>query len=257
MNRKSIFGIFLILVALSLTLGAVSAEEVIIDDGSAKEMLSVDESVAAEDVLNSESDESLQTLASAGDGSNVAVANLTVDILAISDEEDESSIVWSILVHNYGSDISYNTRVTVDGTSNLNFENPFNKPTILFTDSGLHVSYYDSKGIFDYHKLTWLIGDLEPYSYTELLIRSVKQGLGQCSIEVLLTSDSVDYDLSDNYAFESVGQPTNSSQSLSVNESLPHADSPSSTQLPSAGNPFVVALLALMIIGAGGIKRKF
>ena len=95
------------------------------------------------------------------------------------------------------------------------------------------------------------------YSYTELLIRSVKQGLGQCSIEVLLTSDSVDYDLSDNYAFESVGQPTNSSQSLSVNESLPDADSPSSTQLPSTGNPFVVSLLALMIIGAGGIKRKF
>ena len=107
MNRKSIFGIFLILVALSLTLGAVNAEEVTIDDGSANEMLSVDESVAAEDVLNSESDESLQTLASAGDGSNVAVANLTVDILAISDEEDESSIVWSILVHNYGPDISY------------------------------------------------------------------------------------------------------------------------------------------------------
>lgn len=73
----------------------------------------------------------------------------------------------------------------------------------------------------------------------------------------MLTSDSVDNDLSDNYAFESVGQPTNSSQSLSVNESLPDADSPSSTQLPSAGNPFVVALLAFMIIGAGGIKRIF
>lgn len=141
MNRKSIFGIFLILVALSLTLGAVNAEEVTIDDGSANEMLSVDESVAAEDVLNSESDESLQTLASAGDGSNVAVANLTVDILATPDDEDESNIVWSILVHNYGPEVSYNTQVTVDGTSNLNFENPFNQLTILFTDSGSRVSY--------------------------------------------------------------------------------------------------------------------
>ena len=91
-------------------------------------------------------------------------------------------------------------------------------------------------------------------SYTELFVKSIKQS-GQSYFSVFAISDSIDQDLSDNYGVESVGYPTNSSQNLSVNEAL--QDNPSVTDLPAAGNPFIVALLALMVIGVGGIKRIF
>ena len=52
MNRKSIFGIFLIIIALSLTLGAVNAEKITVTDGVDNEMLSVEENVAADELLS-------------------------------------------------------------------------------------------------------------------------------------------------------------------------------------------------------------
>lgn len=252
MNRKSIFGIFLIIIALSLTLGAVNAEKITVTDGVDNKMLSVEENVAADELLSADSDESIQSVDSGTNGSNVAIADLEVNILPTVSDESENEIIWSVLVHNKGPDTAYNTQVTLECTDNMIFENPFNTLTFLSTPSSF--SYYESKGIFNYHQLTWLIGDLEADSYTELFVKSIKQS-GQSYFSVFAISDSIDQDLSDNYGVESVGYPTNSSQNLSVNEAL--HDNPSVTDLPAAGNPFIVALLALMVIGVGGIKIIF
>ncbi|SDA45881.1 DUF11 domain-containing protein [Methanobrevibacter millerae] len=251
MNRKSIFAIFLILIALSLTLGAVNAEEVLADNESGDEKLSVDESAAADELFGAEGDGSLQPAASGGD-INRPVADLSVSIWPV---ESENEIVWSILVHNNGPDIAYNTQVTVEGSDNLILENPFNTSTFL-QDPEEGVSFYESQGIFDNHKLTWIIGDFKPDSYTEMFIKSVKQGSGQYYLRAFAASESADDDLSQNQDMATVGYPSNTSQSDSVNETFTKKDTSSGTELPATGNPFVAALFGLMIIGAGGIKRK-
>ena len=242
MNIKSIFAVFLILIALSLTLGAVNAEEVLADNESGDEKLSVDESAAADELFGA-------------DEINRPVADLSVDILPFNNLSD-NEIVWSIMVHNNGPDIAYNTQVSIESSDNLIFENPFNTLTFL-SDPDEGISYYESHGIFDNHKLTWIIGDFKPDSYTEMFIKSVKQGSGQYYLRVFAASESADDDLSQNKDFATVGYPSNTSQSDSVNETFTKKDTSSGTELPATGNPFVAALFGLMIIGAGGIKRKF
>ena len=96
---------------------------------------------------------------------------MEVNILPTVSDESENEIIWSVLVHNKGPDTAYNTQVTLECTDNMIFENPFNTLTFLSTPSSF--SYYESKGIFNYHQLTWLIGDLEADSYTELFVKSI------------------------------------------------------------------------------------
>lgn len=242
MNRKSIFGILLIMIVLALTLGAVNAEEVV-KDASVDSILSADESEGF-----------IQTEDSAGEINSIS-ADLNMHVHPFSSIESENDIVWSILIRNNGPDVAHNTRVTVNGSDNLFFENPFNAPTYLGTKDSQ--TFYESQGIFDYHHFTWIIGDLQPDSYTELLVKSIKQESDQYYFEALVTSDSVDHDLSDNYYINYVGyQVTNSTQSDSVNETLPAEDNQLANTLPATCNPFIVLFLALMAIGVCGIKRK-
>uniref|UniRef100_UPI0025D0A801 hypothetical protein n=1 Tax=uncultured Methanobrevibacter sp. TaxID=253161 RepID=UPI0025D0A801 len=62
--------------------------------------------------------------------------------------------------------------------------------------------------------------------------------------EALIVSDSFDPDLSNNYDIAWVGLDAS-------------AEEETTNTLPEAGNPLAMALLALLAIGIGGIKRRF
>ena len=80
---------------------------------------------------------------------------------------------------------------------------------------------------------------LETYKVDVLL----DQGYGPYYVDALIVSDSFDPDLSNNYDIAWVGLDASAEQTTDT--------------LPEAGNPLAMALLALLAIGIGGIKRRF
>ncbi|WP_407423053.1 hypothetical protein [Methanobrevibacter sp.] len=91
--KKSILYIFVVLMALSLTLGAVSAEDVA-EEGNA----------AGGDIVVT-------------DIEDVSVADVEVDVEPLA--ENEYELYWGVGVANNGPDTAYNTVVRVDGSDNL------------------------------------------------------------------------------------------------------------------------------------------
>ena len=138
MDINSTLGIFLLILALSLTLGAVSAEEVAIDDN--QELLSIDSQedsiTLAESNIPTEDDYS---------------ADVGVEVTKVSETEDSSR--WLIFAYNNGTDIAVNAWVTIKLSDNLR--------------------YYDSyafTGEFDSEYGIWYIGDLDSSDSTGLFI---------------------------------------------------------------------------------------
>ena len=214
MNKKSILYVFVVLMALSLALGAVSAAE---DAGSA--------------------DAAVANVAPATDG-NAAGGDVPVTAEAVSEEptadlavdveplfEDEYSIVWGIKVTNYGPFVAINTDVFVDGSDNL----------FLW-------DYLATDGVFDPELLIWDVGDVLVGDSAYLFVETLKLDEGPYYVDAFVLSDTLDPDYSNNYDIAWVGLDASAAEE---------------TTLPATGNPLAVALLALLAIGIGGIKRRF
>ena len=184
--------------ALSLTLGAVSAEDVAQAGNAAGGEVSAE--VAAD----------------------VPVADLEVDVEALV--ENDVGILWGVGVANNGPDTAFNTVVNVDGSDNL-----------LLYDA------YVSQGMYYPESGKWYVGDLAANTYAVMYLDTVKMDEGPYYVEALAVSDSYDPVLSNNYDIAWVGLDASAAEDT----------------LPEAGNPIAMALLALLAIGVGGIKRRF
>ena len=172
--------------ALSLTLGAVSAEDA-----------AADTTVAADGALEVEGN-----AAGAYIPEDAYVADVAVDVEAVNETADE--ILWGVAAINYGPDTAYDTYVRLS-----------------FSDNQLPIAaYYDNVAFYPEVDV-WYVG---PYY-----------------LEALITTDSFDPDLSNNYDIAWIA---------------PDAAAAEET-LPETGNPLAMALLALLAVGVGGIKRRF
>lgn len=151
-------------------------------------------------------------------------ADLVIDI---ENAEIEDDIVWAITVVNKGPDTAVNTGVLTYGSDNL-----------------FILDYMASVGEFDPITGIWEIGDLANNDYAILILDTLKVGSGPYYVEALVVSDTPDPNVENNYAISYVGLDS-------------AAASAAEETLPATGNPLVVALLALMAIGIGGLKRRF
>ncbi|MBE6504527.1 MAG: DUF11 domain-containing protein [Methanobrevibacter millerae] len=197
--KKSILYIFVVLMALSLTLGAVSAEDVA-EEGNA----------AGGDIVVT-------------DIEDVSVADVEVDVEPLT--ENEYEIYWGVGVANNGPDTAYNTVVRVDGSDNLYL---WDIPVIS------QGTYYPEYGVWD-------VGDLAAGDVAVMILDTVKMDEGPYWVDAIAVSDSADPDLSNNYDIAWVGLDAAAAEET----------------LPETGNPLAMALLALLAIGVGGIKRRF
>ena len=205
--------------ALSLTLGAVSAEEAAADAAAepAADVVAVEEAPAAEGN------------AAGGDAAAVAadvpVADVAVDVEALN--ETDELILWSVKAINYGPDTAYSTVAKVAGSDNM---------AIVYSLA--------EAGSFDKDLGLWNIGDIPAGVSTTLYLITAKIFEGPYYVEAYaMPLLSYDPDLTNNYDIAWVG--------------LDAAASEETTTLPETGNPLAMALLALLAIGIGGIKRRF
>ena len=198
--KKSILYIFVVLMALSLTLGAVSAEDVATEEGNA----------AGGDVVVT------------GDP-DIPVADLETDVEPLA--ENEYEIFWGVGVINHGPDTAYDTVVYVDGSDNLFL---YNVPVVT------QGTYYPEYGVWD-------VGDLAAGTGAAMILETIKMDEGPFYVDAIAVSASVDPDLTNNYDIAWVGLDAAAAEET----------------LPETGNPLAMALLALLAIGVGGIKRRF
>ena len=211
--KKSILYIFVVLMALSLTLGAVSAEDAVAADDAVAAEVAVDEAPATEGEAA---------------GGDVPVADVEVDVELVN--ETDYTAEWGVLAVNNGPDTAYDTVVRIAGSDNLYVYD-------VYVSAG---QYYPEFGL-------WYIGDIPADQYAVLLLETIKvdawlgEGNGPYYVEALITTESFDPDLSNNYDIAWAGLDTSAAKET----------------LPETGNPLAMALLALCAIGIGGIKRRF
>jgi len=223
--KKSIFYVLVVLMALSLTLGAVSAEDSAADAAAADDVAAVDVAPAADG--NAAGGDAVQPVQAEV---NVPVADVAVDVNNIG--ETDYTLLWSVVALNYGPDTAYDTVVRITGSDNLFLTN-----------------YKVLDGSFDPATSKWYVGDMPAGTASALLLETYKvdvlldQGYGPYYVDALIVSDSFDPDLSNNYDIAWAGLDASAEETTNT--------------LPEAGNPLAMALLALLAIGIGGIKRRF
>ena len=223
--KKSIFYVLVVLMALSLTLGAVSAEDAAADAAAADDVAAVDVAPAADG--NAAGGDNVQPIQAEADD---PVADVAVDVNNIG--ETDYTLLWSVVALNYGPDTAYDTVVRITGSDNLFLTN-----------------YKVLDGSFDPATSKWYVGDMPAGTASALLLETYKvdvlldQGYGPYYVDALIVSDSFDPDLSNNYDIAWAGLDASAEETTNT--------------LPEAGNPLAMALLALLAIGIGGIKRRF
>ena len=241
MNKKSILYIFVVLMALSLTLSAVSAEDAVADDiVAAEEAPAIEEDVsdvaAGGDELATASDAEDENviLADIAAEKNVVIVNpaevpfadleTTVNVL----DETPFKISWGVTVTNHGPDVARNTLTQIGATDNF----------VLYDLTVPEGTTYYTDGF-------WAIGDMNPGEAVTLVLDALKTDYGPYSVEALTLSDSFDPVLSNNYdvAF-GAAEPASVSAA-------------SEKTMPAAGNPIAMALLALIAIAGTTISRRF
>ena len=98
--------------ALSLTLGAVSAEDAAADVAAADDVAAVDVAPAADG--NAAGGDNVQPVQAEADDSVADVA-VNVDVV----EETDYTITWRAIAMNFGPDTAYNTVVRISGSENM------------------------------------------------------------------------------------------------------------------------------------------
>ena len=182
--------------ALSLTLGAVSAEDAAAEDVVAADA-AIDEVVA---------EEAPATGNAAGGEESVPVADIAVDVENLY--EDDYGVVWGVAVANYGPDTAYDTGVLVQGSGNMYLLDYFSTDGEYLPDYGL-----------------WEVGDLEAGDVAYLFLETIKLGDGPFYVEALGVSlGSVDYFLANNYDIAWAGVAEESVSA--AEETMPAAGNP-------------------------------
>lgn len=228
MKRKSIFGILMLVLALSLTLGFVSAEDVATDGAS--DVLAADDNVVVEEAPVEEAPVDEEGQAAGGDvagpGVPPGVELADVGVIVTPLFYSENDTVWSVFAYNYGPDTAKNAYVQLDCSDNL-----------------VCVDFAGTGGEFDYEKGIWYLGDMPAMSYAELLIEMLPIDKGPYFVDAAIKSDTFDPFLGNNYDIAYMG--------------LESVASAAEETLPATGNPLAMALLALVAVGVGGIRRLF
>ena len=167
----------------------------------------------------------------AAEGALMPISNLAVDVKALKETDD--SISWSVVVTNNGPESADTTLVFIDYSDNL--EVSFYEP-----DAGDNLVEYG----------VWKVGSVPVKESRQLIIKTKKIGAGQYYLEALtIAEDSYNTNLGKNYDIEILGKnPENNTyfDKVSANEET----------LPATGNPVAMALLALLAVGIGGLKRR-
>ena len=130
--------------------------------------------------------------------------------------------------------LPYETEITADDAANTMVALSASNNLVYF----YHMAF---DGVFDPITGIWNVGTLPANTYTQMLLAMSKIAPGPSYIEAVVVSDSFDPNLSNNYDIAYFGL-----ESASASEET----------LPATGNPLVVALLALFVIGVGGLKRR-
>lgn len=222
MNKRSILHIFIILLALYLTLGAVSAADnatddaVIASDAPAVAVAPADEVVESPEPLH----------AAGGEPAATPQADIGVKVTEIEDYGD--FIIWDIFAYNLGPDVAKNAQVFVHSSDNLAY----------LVDAQL---YGDVFRPITANYGVWDLGNLKPLETTEMLIATKTLDEGPFFVEAFAISETEDPNWSNNYDI-----------AYARADSTPvEADT-----LPEAGNPIAIAILGLMAIGVGGLRRR-
>ena len=221
MNKKSILYIFVVLMALSLTLGAVSAEDAAADDVlAAEEAPAVGEAAGGDVVATEAADIPV---------ADIPVADVETDVQVL--DETPYEIIWSVVAANNGPDVALDTYVAISGSDNLMLYD-------YIATTGDDSLIYDP--IDDIY--VWLVGDLLPNQVEVLLLDTIKIDEGPYYVDALIDTASIDYDLSNNYDIAWADVPE-----VSAAEET----------MPAAGNPIAMALLALVAIVGTTFSRRF
>ena len=209
--------------ALSLTLSAVSAE-----DAADDAVLAADEDAIAVDGEAAGGDVETEQ-AAGGDVEivNVPIADVETDVQVV--DENPYEIVWSVVAANKGPDVALNTYVAVSGSDNLMLYK-------YMTTNNEKLKYDPVDDVF-----IWLVGDLLPNQAEVLLMDTIKIDEGPYYVDALITTASVDYDLSNNYDIAWADVPE---------------ESAAEETMPAAGNPIAMALLALVTIAGTAFTRR-
>ena len=217
----------MLVLALSLTLGFVSAEDVAIDGAS--DVLAADESVEVESAPAEEASVDEEGHAAGGDvfasaNTDIPLADVGVVVTPLLHVENDT--LWSIIAYNYGPDTAVNAQVKLGCTENLQF-----------------ADYMVSDGEFDYENGIWYVGDIPAMAYAELLLDLVTVNDGPYFVDAVILSETFDPFLDNNYDVAAMGLEASASAAQET--------------LPATGNPLAMALLALVAVGVGGIRRLF
>lgn len=216
----------MLVLALSLTLGAVSAEDIAVDGAS--DVIAADESVEVEAASADEA--SVDEIGQAAGGDvpgpgvppDVDVADVGVVVTPLWYVENDT--IWSVFAYNNGPDTAVNTQVQLGCSDNLAF-----------------YAYMASDGEFDYETGIWYLGDMPAYAYAELIIDMVTIDDGPYFVDAEIRSESFDPFLDNNYDIAYIGLDASAAEET----------------LPATGNPLAMALLALIAVGVGGVRRLF
>ena len=234
MNKKSILYIFVVLMALSLTLSAVSAEDVAADVADVADEAVIEEAPADEGAAGGDEEVVLtEPAATPAAGSinilDVPIADVETDVQVV--EENPYEIIWSVVAANNGPDTAYDTYVAISGSDSLMVYQ------YLATNGNDNLGYDPVDDVF-----LWYVGDLLPNQVEVLLLDTIKMDEGPYYVDALISTTSVDYDLSNNYDIVWADVPE---------------ESAAEKTMPAAGNPIAMALLALVAIVGTTISRRF
>ena len=219
--------------ALSLTLSAVSAEDVAADAADVADEAVVEEAPADEGAAGGD-EEVVLTEPAAESGPepvvamDVPIADVETDVQVL--EENPYEIVWSVVAANNGPDTAYDTFVAISGSDNLMVYQ------YLATNGNENLVYDPIDDVF-----VWFVGDLLPNEVQVLLLDTIKVGDGPYYVDALITTSSVDFVLSNNYDIAWADLPE---------------ESAAEETMPAAGNPIAMALLALVTIAGTAFTRR-
>ena len=193
MNKKYILYIFVVLMALSLTLSAVSAEDAAADVLAADDdAVAVEGEAAAGDVVAVEA------------AADVPIADVETDVEAIA--ENPYEIVWAVTVTNNGPDAAEGTVVSVNVGDNL----------FLY-------DYIATVGEYSPEYGLWYIGELAVNQTAALLLDTIKIDEGPYFVEAAaLTLGSYDPNLANNYDIAWADVP----EASAAEETMPAAGNP-------------------------------
>ena len=275
MNKKSILYILVVLMTLSLTLSAVSADDVAADDDElavTEEAPAVeeepvgtdvilDENGAGEDCADCKNVETLQYCYAHVEG---------YDCNKLDDYDDVPYYIYKkcdAACHGVDyaelslADASSKVPVAdVSSAVKVLYETPYeiiwgvyatnNGPDTAYnttvridgSDNLLLQGFLESVGKFCPIYFTWDVGDLLANQTAVLLLDTIKLDQGPYWVDALVVSDSFDPDLTNNFAIGWADVPEVSAAEKTM---------------PAAGNPIAMALLALVTIAGTAFTRRF